>query len=204
MLLIILFLHHHANGHHIPAPGFMNFHTGVHLPGKSHLFLLGGKMIFPQPSPSWQPPPSSHRVTVKSVFLGRCCRFVAGKEGIQDLRTMALGVASTRSRDGSDQRKLGHREPHPIALHSCECHCQTLEPRLLMKCFKTGNCRGRGCGQCCFVLLRFSLLSLKNKTYPGSLLLQNAERVALRIFPTAEGVCQCCSFLLPRCFVSRF
>lgn len=56
---------------------------------------FGGKIIFPQPSPSWQPLLSSHRVTVKSVFLGRHCRFVAGKKGIQDLRTMALGVAST-------------------------------------------------------------------------------------------------------------
>lgn len=57
----------------------MNFHTGARLPDKLDLFLLK-KSIFPLPPSSWQLSPSSHQVTVISVFLGCHCKFAERKE----------------------------------------------------------------------------------------------------------------------------
>lgn len=100
----------------ISALCFRNFHTGVCLPDNLDLFLLKN-FIFPLPSSSWQPSPSSHQVTVVSVFLGCHCKFAARKEfSISGDYLCCLGCSCRVRKDdyGPTQRKLGNRNPLPI------------------------------------------------------------------------------------------
>lgn len=119
MLLTTLFLHHHANGHRIPALGFVDFHTGVHLPGKFRLFLLGKKLSFHNHLPVGRHPLLPAESLPGLFSLAFSVKF--SREGIQNLRMTALGVASAQLSTAmvlSVQRKLGHGERHPTAVNA--------------------------------------------------------------------------------------